>query len=135
MNNTVIAPSWQHVGMALIRMIVGFFMIYHGWEIFDAGKMNEYLEWDVFKNSSGKLMVYTGKVAELGGGILLFLGLFTRIASLILIVTMAYIAFILGNGKVWYEDQHPFLLVLLSLVFLLLGGGRWSADSYIQMRK
>jgi putative oxidoreductase len=80
-------------------------------------------------------MVYAGKAAELGGGILLFLGLFTRIASLILIVTMAYIAFILGNGKVWYEDQHPFLLVLLSLVFLLLGGGRWSADSYIQMRK
>lgn len=135
MNNTFIPPIWQHTGMALIRMIVGFFMIYHGWEIFDAGKMNEYLEWDVFKNSSGKLMVYAGKAAELIGGILLFLGLFTRIASLILIVTMAYIAFILGNGKVWYEDQHPFLLVLLSLVFLLLGGGRWSADNYIQMRK
>ena len=68
------APWWRETGLALLRIIVGFFMIYHGWEIFDAELMNGYLDRDMFKNSSsGKLMVYAGKGAELVGGILLFI--------------------------------------------------------------
>ena len=126
------APWWRETGLALLRIIVGFFMIYHGWEIFDAELMNGYLDRDMFKNSSsGKLMVYAGKGAELVGGILLFIGLFTKIAALIVILTMAYIAFFVGHGKVWYEDQHPFLFVLLGLVFIFCGPGNWSVDKLI----
>jgi putative oxidoreductase len=123
------APLWQANGLALIRMIVGFFMIYHGWELFSQEKMNGYLDWDLFKNSpAGKFMVYTGKAAELVAGILLLLGLFTRVAAFILVITMAYIAFFIGKGKVWYEDQHPFLFVLLGMVFIFCGPGSWSID-------
>ena len=103
-------------------------MIYHGREIFMESKMNEYLQWDMFKNSSGKVLVYLGKGAEFVGGILLFFGLFTRIAAMILMGTMSYIAFFVGKGIVWDNDQHPFLFVLLAMVFLLTGGGRWSID-------
>lgn len=119
---------WQTAGLALVRMIVGVFMIYHGREIFMESKMEEYLQWDMFKNSSGKYLVYLGKGAEFVGGALLFFGLFTRVAALILIGTMAYISFFIGNGKIWMDDQHPFLFVLLAMVFLFLGGGRWSLD-------
>lgn len=131
--NKLFSPSpWQQdSGIAIIRMITGFFMIYHGWEIFDADKMSGYLEWDLFKNSSGKAMVYAGKAAELIGGFLLFIGLFTRIASLILILTMCYITFFVSHGKVWYEDQHPFLFVLLGLVFIFTGPGNWSIDQLL----
>jgi len=104
-------------------------MIYHGLELFDKKIMNGYLQWDLFKNSSSaEIMVYAGKTAELIGGVLFFVGLFTRVAALILIVTMSYIAFFVGHGKVWYEDQHPFLFVLLAFVFLFMGGGRISLD-------
>jgi putative oxidoreductase len=123
---------WQTGGLTLIRMIVGLFMIYHGWEIFSAAKMNEYLEWDIFKqSSSGKILVYIGKGAELVGGLFLFIGLLTRIAAIILIGTMLYISFFIGHGKVWYDDQHPFLFVLLGLVFFFTGGGRWSVDGVL----
>jgi putative oxidoreductase len=123
------SPVWQTAGLTLIRFTVGSFMIYHGLELFSAEKMNGYLQWDLFKNSeSAKIMVYAGKAAELTGGILMFFGLFTRIAAIILIVTMAYISFFVGHGKVWYDDQHPFLFVLLALVFLFMGGGRASLD-------
>jgi putative oxidoreductase len=128
--NKLLSPSplAQPTGIAILRVITGFFMIYHGWEIFDAAKMNGYLDWDLFKTSTGKTLVYAGKAAELIGGIFLFLGLFTRIAAIILVLTMAYIAFFVGHGKVWYEDQHPFLFVLLGLVFVFTGPGAWSLD-------
>ncbi len=37
------APVWQPGGIALIRIVVALFMIYHGWEVFDAEKMKTYL--------------------------------------------------------------------------------------------
>ena len=115
---------------------MGYFMFYHGWEIFDAKAMNSYLQWDMFKNSSsGKTMVYAGKAAELAGGLFLFIGLYTRIAAIILIGTMAYISFFVGHGKIWYDDQHPFLFVLLGFVFFFMGGGRWSADHFLFKNK
>ena len=129
------SPLWQTTGLTLIRLVVGFFMIYHGSEVFSEEKMNEYLKWDLFNNASGKTMVYLGKGAELVGGLLLFLGLFTRIAALILAGTLGYIAFFVGHGKIWYEDQHPFLFVLLALVFFFTGPGRLSVDHYLFRKK
>ena len=136
--NKIFSPSplWQNNGLALIRVIVGFFLIYHGWEIFSAAKMNEYLQWDMFKNSSsGKVLVYAGKGAELISGVFLIIGLFTRIAAIILICTMAYISFFVGHGKIWYDDQYPFLFMLLGLVFFFMGGGKWSMDHLLFNRK
>lgn len=129
--NSSSLPLWQTAGLTLIRMVVAVFMIYHGREVFMEHKMNEYLQWDMFKNSSGKILVYAGKGAEFVGGVLLFFGLFTRIAALILIGTMTYISFFVGKGIVWDRDQHPFLFVLLAMVFLLIGGGTWSLDHLI----
>jgi uncharacterized membrane protein YphA (DoxX/SURF4 family) len=136
--NKIFSPSplWQNNGLALIRIIVGFFLIYHGWEIFNAAKMNEYMQWDMFKNSSsGKVLVYAGKAAELISGVFLIIGLFTRIAAIILICTMAYISFFVGHGKIWYDDQYPFLFMLLGLVFFYMGGGKWSMDHLLFNRK
>lgn len=125
------SPVWGQVGLLLIRVTLGVFLVYHGWEIFSPAKMNEYLLWDNFKNSNGKLLVYAGKAAELVAGIFFILGLFTRLASLFTIGTMCYIAFFLGNGIIWNNDQHPFLFVLLALVFFFTGPGRYSLDHYL----
>jgi len=65
-----------------------------------------------------------GKAAELISGILFVLGLFTRIACLLIIGVMCYITFFLGKGIIWYDDQHPFLFILLALVFFFTGAGR-----------
>ena len=126
------APIWQTAGLTLVRLFIGFFMMYHGYEIFNEKIMNGYFQWDMFKNSSSaKTMVYIGKATELIGGILLFLGLFTRVACLILIIVMSYITFFVGHGKIWYEDQHPFLLVLFALTFIFTGPGNFSLDNMI----
>lgn len=125
------SPLWEQAGLLLIRITLGVFLVYHGWEIFSETKMNEYLLWDNFNNSNGKLLVYAGKAAELVAGILFVLGLFTRLASLFTIGTMCYIAFFLGNGIIWNNDQHPFLFVLLALIFFFTGPGNYSVDHYL----
>lgn len=33
------SPVAQQSGLAFIRIIVGLLMVYHGWEVFDAGKL------------------------------------------------------------------------------------------------
>jgi uncharacterized membrane protein YphA (DoxX/SURF4 family) len=126
------SPFWQNTGLAVVRITLGLFLVYHGWEIFVTAKMNEYMGWDIFKKSSFMpVMVYMGKAAELVSGIMFITGFVTRIASLILICTMLYITFIVGNGKIWYEDQYPFLFVLLGLVFFFTGAGKLSIDNYL----
>jgi len=130
------SPIWQTSGLALIRIIVGVFMIYHGKEVFDSHQIHEYAKWDVFKNSSSALfMVYMGKGSELVAGIMLAIGCFTRLGSVILILTMLYISLFVGNGKIWYEDQYPFLFALLGLVFFFSGPGKWSIDNLLFNQK
>lgn len=124
-------PVWQSQGLAIVRIIIGVFLIYHGAEIFDPSKMNEYLKWDIFKTPSATFRVYLGKGAEFVAGILLFTGFLTRLASLIVIATFLYISLFIGHGKIWYEDQHPFLFTLFGLVFFFTGPGKWSVDNLL----
>jgi len=125
-------PLWQREGLAAIRIIVGGFLIYHGCEMFDTPVMNEYFKWDMFKDSpTAKFFVYGGKVAEFLSGILLLLGFLTRVASIILICTLGYIAFFVGHGKIWYEDQYPFLFVVIGFIFFFTGPGPFSLDNVI----
>jgi putative oxidoreductase len=129
------SPIGQAGGLALIRIILGAFLIYHGWEVFSAATMNGYQGWDMFKTSSfGKILVYAGKAAELVAGILFVLGWLTRVAVLLTVGTMLYITFFVGHGKFWYEDQYPFLFVLLALVFFFTGPGTESVDNLISKK-
>ena len=75
------------------------------------------------------------KAAELISGLLLFAGLFTRVASILLAATMLYVSLFVGHGKIWYEDQHPFLFVLLALVFFFYGPGKMSVDHLLFTNK
>lgn len=120
-------PLWENSGLLVIRLIFSVFLVIHGIEVFDSEKMKGYTTWDTFKTSA--MMPYVGKAAELVAGILLFFGLFTRLACLITIGTFAYITFFIGNGRFWMDDQHPFLFVMLAFVFFFTGAGKFSLDN------
>ena len=125
-------PLWQNTGLAILRIITGLLITYHGWEVFNSNKINEYLKWEVIKSlPAPTFMVYLGKLLELSSGILFVLGLFTRIAALLMATVMLFICFKIGNGKFYYEDQTPFLFAMLAMVFFFLGPVKWSVDQYI----
>jgi len=125
------SPIWLNKGITVVRVVVGLMVIYHGQEVFNAGLMKEYMAWDAFKGPSAKLMVYLGKSTELLSGILIFLGLLTRVGALLMMGTLSYVTFFVGHGRFWYEDQHPFMFVLFGLFFLFTGPGAWSIDGLI----
>lgn len=117
-------------GFAIIRIITGLLMVYHGFEIFDSVQMQEYASWDSVKSMPFPIFwAYLGKGAELVGGILLTIGFMTRPAAILLALTMLFICFKIGNGKFWYDAQHPFLFALLSMIYFFTGPGKWSIDS------
>jgi putative oxidoreductase len=122
-----------NIVLLVLRIVIGIFLIIHGKEIFDAAKMEEYAKWDNFKSSS--FMPYLGKGAEFVAGVLLVLGLFTRLTCLITIGTFAYIVFFVGNGKFWMEDQHPFMFVLFGALFFFTGPGAASLDGILLKKK
>ena len=118
--------------IAIVRMIVGAFMIYHGAEIFHPELMERYYQMLAdMKMSHAVLLSKFGKSCEFVAGILLTTGLFTRIGALIMAGAMSFITFGIGEGRVYMEEQHPFLFVLFALIFFFDGGKKWSLDNMI----
>jgi putative oxidoreductase len=118
-------------GIAIVRIIFGMLVIYHGMEVFDPELIQSYVDSGMVAGSNALFMVYVGKSSELICGILLLLGFMTRVGALIAIGTFSYITFIVGEGRFWYQEQHPFMFVLFGILFLLTGPGDWSLDSKV----
>src|SRR4051812_40869661 len=94
--------------LVVIRVIAGLLIFVHGLGAFHKGEMDGNIAWLTDLHFPFPiLMAYIGKGAELFGGILLMLGLITRIAALILIIDMLVITSVLGNSKIFTEDQPP----------------------------
>lgn len=126
------APLWSSGGLAIIRIITGLLMAYHGLELFDRAVMEGYLTWDVFKAMPAPaFMIYFGKSIELITGICFVIGLFTRVAAIFMMIDMLFICFVVGGGKFYYEDQHPFLFAIIALVFFFTGPVRWNIDAWL----
>lgn len=81
---------------------------------------------------------FTG-VSEIIFGVLVLLGLLTRLASipLLIILTAAFFTTklaVLVNTGIWsffHQNNADFALILLLIVLIIYGGGRWSADLII----
>jgi putative oxidoreductase len=125
----------KNTGMGLLRIITGLLLAYHGLEVFKPDIMNDYLAWDTIKALPfSKVALYLGKGIELVGGILLTLGLFTRLAAAAGAIVMLFICFYIGSGRFWYEDQHPYLFAMLCTVFLVFGSGGLALSNLKKMK-
>lgn len=123
-------------GILLVRIIVAIFIIKAGFEIIESVIMAGYKKWlTKVKVPFPVIMSYVGKLSEIVCSFLLLIGLFTRIASIILIINMFVITFIMLEGKIFGDNQHPFLFLLLFALFVFVGAGRWSVDYLVFYKK
>lgn len=127
------APISVEKGLAVVRIIAGLLMAYHGLEIFNRELMVGYVNWDVIKGlPAPEFMVYLGKGLELVTGLLLLAGIFTRLTGILIMANMLFICFFVGDGEFWYSDQHPFLFALIGFLFFMTGPGAWSLKGKVR---
>ena len=127
-------PLFLEPGLALIRIFVGLMMTYHGWEIFQPEVMKTYFDWpqiNALPFFSSAIYAYLGKGAEFVTGLMLTFGFLTRIGALLMFLNMMFITFFMGEGRFYYQDQHPFLFAVIAAIFFFTGPMKWSVDQKV----
>ena len=123
--------AW-HIGIMVVRVIVGIYIFRYGRELFHIDDLLKFLtdiKWPLPVFSG-----YTAKIIELCGGILLGLGLFTRIISVLLMIVMLGVIFTMGGGDP-FNSEGAALFFLLFAHFCFAGPGKFSLDYLLFDRK
>jgi len=76
------------------------------------------------------LMAYLRTGAELFGGIMLVLGLFTRIGAFLIMFTMFVAFFTAGKSALLSDGETVFAYAIVMLTLVLTGAGKISLDYY-----
>lgn len=116
--------------MLVLRLGVGILMMNHGYD-----KLLHFSEYqDKFINFMGigkTLSLALTVFAEFFCSLFLILGLFTRLATIPLIITMCVVIFKINGGKVFDDAENAPLYVFCFLTLLIIGPGRVSVDGMI----
>ena len=122
--------AWSGFAPTILRVVTGLIFAMHGWQKLSGGlpMVTGMLEGMGFPLP----MVFAVLLiaAELGGGILLILGVLTRIAakSLVIVSLVALFVVHLPNGFFMSTGGYEFILLLLaaSASLMLTGPGKWA---------
>lgn len=81
-----------------------------------------------------ELFAWGATAAELGGGVLLALGLLTRPAAALVAGTMTIVTLAANAGKPFGDLELGLLYGVIALTFAVLGAGRYSLDAALRRR-
>jgi putative oxidoreductase len=131
----VSGPQISQVGLLIIRAGVGLIMAFsHG--------LGKFKIMDGFAGSVGKLgfpmptfFAWAAALSEFLGGLLLALGLLTRPAAAVLLVTMLVAAFGQHARDPFQVKEMALLYATIALGFLLIGSGRFGIDPLLADRR
>jgi putative oxidoreductase len=124
--------GWGAAALLLLRIVMGAAFILHGW-----AKIQNPSGWINAMGVEGvpAFLQVLAALAEFGGGIALILGLLTPLAALGIVCQMLAALFLVhfpmghsfvATGGPSYE--LPLVYLVLAVLLLLLGPGRWSLD-------
>ena len=119
----------------LIRLMAGGSLAFHGYQIVfgnieGAGRFFESVGFE-----NGVRWAWVVGILELVCGLLLALGLLTRLAAapIIAFLIVAIVSYHWDNGYNWESRgiEYPVFWMIVVFHFLVRGGGRWSLDALI----
>lgn len=117
----------HNTGLFLFRIILGLFMLTHGWqklinfELLTAGFPDPL---NIGSSTSLVLSIF----AEFICSLLILLGLFTRIVTIPLMIGMFVAAFIVHTNVPLITKELAFLYLALYVVLIFMGAGKFSLD-------
>lgn len=127
---------WRHPSLntdlasLILRLIFGGLFIYYGYMKIDM--FNQYAS--MFPNYLGignKPTYILVTCCEFLGGILLVLGLFTRLAIIPIFIIMIVAFLVAHKNDPFNAKQLVFVYIFLCAVIFLLGSGRFSTDNLL----
>ena len=129
--STKVSESTLSVALFLLRVGAGsLMMIQHGLTKLQnfGAKANTFADpFNIGSTTSLSLVIF----AEFFCAAFIILGLFTRLASIPIVITMSVALFIANNGNFFGKGELPGLFLICFLVILLTGPGRFSLDRLI----
>jgi putative oxidoreductase len=130
-----IYDTFRPITELLIRLMAGGALAFHGYQILfgnieGAGRFFESLGLE-----DGLFWAWVVGILEFGGGLLLALGLLTRIAAgaIIVFLAVAIVIYHWPFGFNWEARgiEYPLFWAIVAFHFLIHGGGRFSLDALI----
>jgi uncharacterized membrane protein YphA (DoxX/SURF4 family) len=123
------------VGVFVLRAWIGLNLVFsHG--------LDKAREPELFLTSAGvralpmpEVLGWIVLVTQLGGGVLLTLGLFTRTSATLILVTLLGAAFAVPSADFWMSKELALTYAALALLFVLHGPGSPSVDGWLAHRR
>ena len=125
-------PDYINFGLLFYRLALGISMFYHGYLKYVSGEQGLYKVGAMLSTlgvpSGFEVILGTiASYAEMVGGILIIIGLFTRIGSLLIIGTLAVATILNLNGN-FFSWDYPSQMGFGAIMLFLAGAGRYSLD-------
>ncbi len=118
----------------LLRIIGGGFMLTHGYPKFQKLLSGNFEFGDPLGLGVGPSLFLT-VFAEFFCGLLLLVGLGTRLSSIPLFITMFVAAFVVHGDDPFARKEKALMYLLVYLALFLFGGGKYSIDNLIKRKQ
>lgn len=121
----------RHYAIELLRIFLGALLFMKGYFFIENindiyGLIEENMEYSSF------IIAHYVAVAHLVGGLMLAFGLFTRLASIVQLPVLFGAVFLIDSQDTMLatgsQFEYSLVVLVLLLVFLIYGGGKWSVD-------
>jgi putative oxidoreductase len=119
-----------NMAMLILRLCTGVLIIPYGYDklIHFAEKKGSFTN---FMGIGSPLSLALVIFAEFFCGMLIVLGLFTRLAVIPLLISMSVVVFKVNQGNIFGKNEHAAFFLACFLVIFLCGPGKASADGLI----
>ncbi|NBC83111.1 MAG: DoxX family membrane protein [Bacteroidetes bacterium] len=121
-------PRLLDIWLLCLRILVAAFMLTHGLPKFMKlieGQGGSFIS---VLGMGAELSLAMAVFAEVGCSVLIGIGLFTRLASITLVITMLVAAFIAHGDDPFGKKEMALLYLLIYVTVLVAGSGRYSLD-------
>lgn len=127
---------YTDIAALLLRICFGFTMLYgHGWNKFLKLINDRPIKWADPIGLGPEISLSLASFAEVFCAGAIIAGLFTRLATIPLIVTMAVAAFVVHIDDGFKKLEMPLMYLVAYIAILLIGSGRFSLDYLLRKKK
>jgi len=114
-------------GMLILRVASGLLLAYHGYQKLIKFNVLKY-KFMNFMHMGPTLSLSLITFAELVCGILVMLGLFTRLACIPIIIGMGVVVFVASHAQIFAQGEKGMIYLAATITILFCGPGKISMD-------